>query len=163
MTIAGIASVSAGRTSRRLLLVSLALNLFFVGLAGAVIVRNYASTPAANAPIDRSAAARIDRLAATLPPADGQLLRAEFRAQAGSVEPARDAYRRAQDGVREILRTEPFDVPALRAAMAQTRTARLALDEALHDVMATAAARMSAEGRRKLADWPPGSRTEPNR
>jgi hypothetical protein len=39
--------------------------------------------------------------------------------------------------------------------MAQTRAARQELDRALHDVISTAAADMSAAGRNKLADWPP--------
>lgn len=163
MTMASMIQVPFERTSRRLVLASLALNLFFVGVAGALIVRNYASAPAPSAPVDRSVAARIDRLAATLPAADADLLRAEFREHTATVEPARDTYRRAQDAVRQVLRTEPFDGVALRAAMAQTRAARQALDEALQDVIAAAAARMSPAGRRKLAEWPPGSRAEANR
>jgi uncharacterized membrane protein len=151
------------RASRRLLLASLALNLFFVGIAGALIVRSHAAAPAPSAPVDRSVAARIERLAATLPAADAEVLREEYRARSGAVEPVRDAFRRAQDSAREFLRAEPFDVGALRAAMAQTRAARQALDQALQDVIASAAAQMSPAGRRKLADWPPGSRAEPNR
>jgi len=163
MTMASSIPVPVARTSRWLVLVSLALNLFFVGAAGALVARNYFSAPSPNAPVDRSVAARVDRLAATLPPADGEKLREEFRARSATVEPARDAYRRAQDAAREILRIEPFDVGALRAAMAQTRAARQVLDEALNGVVAAAAAQMSPSGRAKLADWPPGSRGEPNR
>lgn len=151
------------RTSRWLLLVSLALNLFFVGVAGALVARNYLSAPTPSAPVDRSVAARIDRLAATLPPADGEKLRNEFRARSATVEPVRDAYRHAQDAARAILRTEPFDAGALRAAMAQTRAARQVLDEAVNGVVAAAAAQMSPAGRAKLADWPPGPRAESNR
>jgi uncharacterized membrane protein len=163
MTAASAFPLSADRASRWLLLGSLAVNLFFVGVGGALIVRGYMGAPAATAPFDRSAAARIERLAVTLPPADGEELRAEFRAQAAVVEPARDAFRQAQDAARAVLRTEPFEPAALRAAMARARGARQTLDEALQEVIAKAASRMSAEGRKKLADWPPGSRSEPNR
>lgn len=163
MTMASTAPMPVDRTSRWLLLASLALNLFFVGVAGALIVRNHAAAPASSAPVDRSAAARIERLAATLPPADAEVLRGEFRARSAAVEPARDAFRRAQDTAREFLRAETFDVGALRAAMAQTRAARQALDPVLHEAIAAAAERMSPAGRKKLADWPPGSRAEPNR
>jgi uncharacterized membrane protein len=159
----GSTPMPVARTSRWLVLISLALNLFFVGVAGALVARNYLSTPVLVAVPDRSVASRIDRLAATLPPADAEKLRAEFRARLATVEPAREAYRRAQDTTRDILRTEPFDIGALRAAMAQARAARLVLDEALHGVVAAAAAQMSPAGREKLADWPPGSRGEPNR
>lgn len=163
MTMATTIHTFSDRTSRRLVLASLALNLFFVGVAGAMIARSYSSAPGASVPINRSAAARIDRLAATLPQTDADELRAEFRAHAATVEPARTAYNQAQDATRQILRTEPFDAGALRAAMAQARAARQALDEALHDVIATAAARMSPAGRTKLAEWPPGPRPETNR
>lgn len=163
MTYASATRLHDERASRRLVLVSLALNLFFIGIGGALIVRTYTSSPPVAAPIDRSAAARIDRLAATLPPADAEKLRAEFRTQAAKVEPAREAYRHAQDTARAVLRTEPFDAAALRNAMRDTRAARVVLDEALNEVIATAATQMSAEGRRKLADWPPGSRAEPHR
>ena len=49
----------------------------------------------------------------------------------------------------------PFDAGALRAAMADRRAARQALDLALNDVIAAAAARMSPAGREKLASWTP--------
>jgi uncharacterized membrane protein len=163
MTMASSLPLPVARTSRWLVLGSLALNLFFVGVAGAMVARNYFSTPTLVAVPDRGVAARIDRLAATLPPPDGEKLRAEFRARSATVEPAREAYRRAQDAARSILRSEPFDVAALRAAMAQTRTARLILDEALNEVVAAATTQMSPTGRAKLADWPPNSRSEPNR
>jgi hypothetical protein len=39
--------------------------------------------------------------------------------------------------------------------MADARAARLKLDETLQDVIATASAAMTPEGRRKLADWTP--------
>jgi len=67
-----IASVSTAmsddRNTRWLVLLSLALNLFFVGIAGALAVRHYTEAPAAGtALVDRSAAARIERLAAAAP------------------------------------------------------------------------------------------------
>lgn len=163
MTMAGSFPMPVVRSSRWLLLVSLAFNLFFVGVAGALVANNYFSAPAPTAPVDRSVTARIDRLAATLPAADGEKLRAEFRARASTVEPAHNAYRQAQDVARQVLRTEPFDVAALRAAMAQTRAARQVLDEALQGVIAAAAAQMSPAGRAKLAEWPPGPRGGQNR
>lgn len=160
MTMASSLPMPVARSSRWLLLVSLALNLFFVGVAGALIARNYASTPVLIPVPNHSVASRIDRLAATLPPADGEKLRAEFRARAQTVESARDAYRRTQDAARAVLRAEPFDVAALRAAMVQTRAARQVLDEALQGVVAAAAEQMSPAGRARLADWPPGSREQ---
>jgi uncharacterized membrane protein len=147
-----------------LLLVSLALNLFFVGVGAAYVVRHYFSAPPAATAIDRSPAARIDRLAATLPAADAEKLRGEFRRQQAGVDAARDNYRRLQDVIRQTLRAEPFDPAAMRTAMAEARAARQAFDHALQGVVAAAAEQMSVAGRNKLADWP-GSRpaSEANR
>jgi uncharacterized membrane protein len=147
------------RASRTVLFVSLALNLFFLGLLGAAAVRQgWSPAPAMWEP-SRSAAERIDRVAATLPVADAAKLRSEFHSHETSLEAAHSAYRRTQDAMRAALRAEPFDAVALRSAMAQTRGARQELDRALHDVISTAAADMSAAGRNKLADWPPRSGT----
>src|SRR5262245_34682483 len=70
-------------TSRWLLLGSLALNLFFVGIAIAMAVR-------APAPSywDRNVFVRIERLAATLPPADADTLRVEVNANHAPIESA---------------------------------------------------------------------------
>jgi uncharacterized membrane protein len=149
------ARAPAGRWSRRILLVSLALNLFFVGAWAALAWRHYAA--------DRhgpwSPATRIERLAAALPRNDADKLRAEFHAHQGNIEAATAAYRQAQRRTREALRAEPFNPEALRAAMAEARTARGKLDEALQGVIATAGATMTPEGRRSLADWTPYRRS----
>ena len=149
------APAPAGRWSRPILFVSLALNLFFVGAWAAFAWRHYAWerhrpwTPAM----------RIERLAEALPRADADKLRAEFRGRQSNIEAAVTSYRQAQRTVREALRAEPFDPAALRAAMAEARSARSRLDEALQDVIATAGAMMTPEGRRSLADWTPYRRS----
>ena len=151
--------VTADRTSRLILLVSLGFNLFFVGAVGALAARQYLAPPTTpTASIDRSAAARIERLAATLPAADADILRSEFRANAAPVEAAQETYRRAYDRVREALRAEPFEIERLRAMMGETRAARQGFDQPLQELIAAAAAKMSALGRDKLADWPPRRR-----
>jgi uncharacterized membrane protein len=144
------------RSSRYLLVASLALNLFVVAAAGALYVRHQFAQPAATqAERPRTAAARIERLAATLPAADAETLRGAFRARADTTEAARDALNRASERIQGALRAEPFNPGALRAAMAETRTVRIAYDQAFHEVVAAAAAGMTAQGRAKLADWPP--------
>ncbi len=155
MRLAWEATAQAERGGRALLLASLALNLFFVGAAGALLVRHSLAPPAAPAVIDRSAAGRIERLAATLPDADARTLRETFRADTAHVEAAQADYRASQEVVRAALRREPFDTERLRAAMGQSRAARQKFDESLQNLIASAAARMSAAGRSKLADWPP--------
>jgi len=140
-------------TSRWLLLGSLALNLFLIGLVVALITRE----PPAS---DRSPAGRIEGLASSLPAADGAKLRASFTANRASVEGARKKYEEGRDGIRLVLRREPFDNAALRAAMAESRAARQEFDSALQAVIAQAAGEMSPAGRAALADWrsPPQTR-----
>jgi uncharacterized membrane protein len=142
-------------SGRILLLVSLALNLFFVGIVGALAIKHYVAPIPGPTVIDRTAAGRINRLAATLPGEDARILREAFQTNSADVEAAQRAYRQAQDVTREALRAEPFDIGPLRVAMGQTRAARQKFDESLQNLLALAAARMSTAGRNKLADWPP--------
>lgn len=148
--------VGGDRPSRVILLISLALNLFLLGLisAGPVKLLFHHHQRGIIEP-SRSAAERIDRLAATLPAEDADKLRAAFRTQQTTLESAHAAYRKAQESMRATLGAQPFDVSALRAAMTDLRAARQSLDTVLQDVIATAATEMSPAGRKKLAEWTP--------
>jgi uncharacterized membrane protein len=138
-----------------LFLGSLALNLFFVGAAGAVAFRYSSSVPLATvARIDHSLAGRLNRIAASLPSADAQIMLSQLRTDAEQVASAQADLRLSQEDVRKSLRAEPFDADAMRAAMAQNRAAHDNFDQILHDMIAAAAAKMSVVGRTKLADWP---------
>lgn len=140
-------STSAG--PRWLLLGSLALNLFFIGLAGSMAVRHF-SPPAAS---ERRDADRIEQIAATLPAADAEKLRSQFAANRATVEAARDNINRKRDGIRATLRVEPFKVEDMRKAMAETRAAHETFFQTMGTVVASAAEQMSSEGRNKLADF----------
>jgi uncharacterized membrane protein len=141
------------RSVRWALLISLAINLFFVGTIGALTVRSYLAGECTQS--RRSAEARIDRIAATLPAADAAILRAKFDSERSSAEAAREAYDRSLEQVRIALSAEPFDGSSLTAAMADARSERVALDQVLHEIIAASAAQMSPEGRSRLADWTP--------
>jgi uncharacterized membrane protein len=155
MTVAQFAPAMARGSSRWLLLGSLAVNLFFIGVALAMAVR--APAPPT---YDRNVFVRVERLAATLPPADADLLRGQIQANRGTIEDAQTKYRAAQDLIRETLRREPFDAAAMRAAMTQTRAARQNFDQVIQGVFAGSASQMSAAGRQALADWPPGRKND---
>ncbi|MGC1867502.1 MAG: hypothetical protein WA720_15195, partial [Pseudolabrys sp.] len=73
-------------SSRWLLLGSLALNLFFVGIAIAMMVRSPAPS------WDRNVFVRVERLAATLPPTDADILRGEINTNRTAIENAQAAY-----------------------------------------------------------------------
>jgi uncharacterized membrane protein len=158
MTIAQYAPAITRGSSRWLLLGSLALNLFFVGVALAMAIR--APAPPA---WDRNVFVRVERIADTLPPADADLLRGQIKANRLLIEDSQTQYHSAQDQIRVTLRREPFDVEAMRAAMAKTRAARQAFDQVIQGVFAFSASQMSPAGRSALADWPPGRKSTSNR
>jgi uncharacterized membrane protein len=150
-----LANIEAAARARWLLLGSLALNLFFVGAAGAVAFRYSSPVPLSNvARIEHSAMDSLNRLAATLPTPDAQVVRSELRAEAAKVAGAQADLRLSQDQFRNTLRAQPFDLDAMRAAMVQVQEARDNFDVVLHGVIAAAAVKMSVIGRNKLADWP---------
>ena len=150
MTVAQYAPAITRGSSRWLLLGSLALNLFFVGVAVAMAIR----APAAPA-WDRNVFVRVEHVADTLPPADADQLRGQINANRQLIEDSQTQYHSAQDQIRVTLRDEPFDVEAMRAAMAKTRAARQAFDQVIQGVFAFSASQMSPAGRSALADWPP--------
>lgn len=143
------------RSARWWLIGSLALNLLFIGTIGALAVR-HALAPAQPAAIERprTAAARIERLAAPLPAADAEKLRAAFRAREAAVEGGREGLNRAFERIQAAMRAEPFDAAQLRAAFGEARAARPSYEQAMQEIIAGAAAEMSREGRVKLSDWP---------
>jgi uncharacterized membrane protein len=146
------------RSSRWLLIGSLALNLFFVGTVGALALRHIMAAPQqAETERPRTAAARLERLAAPLPAADAETLRAAFRTRAAEAESARDALNRAYERVQTALRAQPFDAAQLRAAMADARAARPLYEVVMQDILTAGASGMSPEGRTRLAEWPPRS------
>jgi len=158
MSVAQLApSVPSHGSSRWLLLGSLALNLFFVGVALAMAIRG----PAAPA-WDRNVFVRVERIAATLPPPDADLLRSQIASNREAIEDAQTKYRTAQDAIRDTLRKDPFDPAEMRAAMAKTRTARQNFDQTVQSVFAGLAGQMSPAGRHALADWPPGRKSASN-
>jgi uncharacterized membrane protein len=154
-------STEGGARLRWLLLGSLALNLFFVGAAGAVAIRYSGPAPLATvALIDHSLTGRLDRIAAKLPPADAEVLRAQLGDEELKIAAAEADLRLAQEDVRKTLRAQPFDAGAMQSALARSRAAHDNVDRVVHDTIAAAAAKMSAGGRTALADWRSARETE---
>ncbi len=158
MSIAQYAPAMTRGSSRWLLLGSLALNLFFVGAAIAMAIR-------APAPSywDRNVFVRVERMTAALPPADADVVRGQINANHVAIDAAQSKYHQARERIHGLLRQEPFDAAALRAAMADTRAARQNFDQVIQGVFATAAEKMSPAGRSALADWPPRRKSTSNR
>jgi uncharacterized membrane protein len=158
MSVAFAPSALARGTSRWLLLVSLALNLFFVGVVVAIAIR----APAPST-WDRNVFVRVERLAAALPPADGDIVRKAMQAHHDAIEQAQSNYQAAREEIRATLRQDPFKVEDMRAAMAKTRAARQAYDQIIQGVFADAAPQLSSAGRHALADWRSKRKSSGNR
>lgn len=152
MSVAQLTPAMTRGSSRWLLLGSLALNLFFIGIAIALAVR-----PAPPASMwDRDIFVRVERLAAALPPADGDILRSQMKVRHDAIAEAQRNYHATRDMIRAAMRQEPFDANAVQTAMANTRAARQNYDQTIQGAVAAAATQMSSAGRHVLADWPPG-------
>lgn len=144
-------------SSRWLLLGSLALNLFFIGIAVAIAVRP-APAPAPTS-WDPDVFVRMERIAATLPADDAAILRAQINVDRSGLAAAQSAWQGDRQNIREVLRQDPFDAAALRAAMTRSRADRQAYDQILQNLFAQAASKMSREGRLALANWPPNRKS----
>jgi uncharacterized membrane protein len=149
MSIAHALPSTARGNSRWLLLGSLALNLFFVGVALAIAIRAPGPPPR----WDPDVFVRVERLAATLPPADADIMRGAFQTNHDAIERAQTKYHAARDHIHETLREDPFKIDELRAAMAETRTARQDYDQVIQGVFAGIAAKISSAGRHAVANW----------
>ena len=133
---------------RWLLLGSLALNLFFVGVAVAVAIR------APGKPHwDPNVFVRIERVAETLPSPDAKILRETTNARHDAIDRAQTAYYDARAEIRETLRQDPFKIADMRAAIAKMSAARQQFDQTVQGVFADAAPKMSSAGRHALANW----------
>ena len=154
MSVAQLAPAMTRGSSRWLLLGSLALNLFFIGIAIALAVRGPPPRT-----WDPDVFVRMERLAVALPPADGAILRGQIDGNHDAIAQAQTQYRSARDAIRATLRQEPFDASVMRAAMTDAQTARQAYYQTIQGVFATAAAKMSSAGRKAVADWPPSRKS----
>ena len=160
MTISLAPAAMTRGSSRWLLLGSLALNLFFIGIAISLAVRP-APAPAPTS-WDPDVFVRMERIATTLPAADAAILRAQINVDHSALASAQSAWPGDRQAIRDVLRKDPFDQDALRAAMTRTRADRQAYDQILQNLFAQAASKMSREGRVAIANWPP-NRKSPSR
>jgi uncharacterized membrane protein len=149
------ANAKSSARMRYLLLGSLALNLAFVGAAGAVAYQRSSTVPLQPViGIKYGAAQWMDRIVANLPANDAKVMRAVLRADAAQLAAAEAQLRLSRETVRSKLRAEPYDPAAVRQALAETSAARDHFFQLLHDAIASATAQMSPAGREMLADWP---------
>ena len=147
---------SRRRWFRNGLIVSLALNLFLVGIVGVWAFRPlWRERFEAPAPIAENLTKRMMN---RLPDADKPILQQAFHKRHDDIRAHMKMARAAQQDARRSLRADPFDPELFSAASQRARAARDTAQVAMHQAMREAAIAMSAEGRARLAQPPRGQR-----
>lgn len=145
-------AVARPRSQTRVFLVlSLALNLFLGGVMVAWHMR-----PPPPPPQGPWFERMIQRMSTDLPPADRDVLQAAYQTRKGELDRMDKDVQAARERVGAAMRAQPYDPAALDKAMADARDAREPVLESVEQAVAEAAAKMSPEGRMKLADWRKG-------
>jgi uncharacterized membrane protein len=101
---------------------------------------------------DRTTSSRIAHLAERLPGPDGEKLRAAFSAHAKDLPTARTELKAARAAFRKALAADPYDRAEVEKSLAQLDSSRAKVRKIMRETVVTAAADMSAEGRKRLAD-----------
>jgi hypothetical protein len=154
-----VRAIGLDRPRRRTILWLLALNLFVTSALLAFAVRHFLEAPQPRGKVTE--VRRIEALANRLAPDDASILRTEFLKKSEAIEQARERFTRSREAVRVALRAEPYVPAATRDAMSDAETAHRRLEQLFQELIASAAAKMTAQGRSKLADFQPGGRAQP--
>jgi uncharacterized membrane protein len=135
-------------SQRRLLIalaVSLALNLFFLGVVAARAFRWNDNHPARGHGRDRPAAERPRG-----PRAEPQPWLS--KAERDQLRPQRQALRRLRGDAEALLRAESFDAQAFRQSLSALREETARVQGSVHDVLVRRAEQLDLAERRRLAD-----------
>lgn len=147
-------TTTVARTGGRLrvfLAVSVALNLFLAGVMIAWHLRS--PPPPPQGPwFDRM----VQRMSTNLPAPDREILLSSYQARRSELARLDKEVQASREKVSAAMRSEPYDPAALEQAMAASREVREPVVATVEQAVAEAAARMSPEGRAKLADWRKG-------
>jgi hypothetical protein len=130
------------------LIVSLALNLFLVGvIAGRGVGQGggFDLTP-------RKLKIAIERVTRVLPDADAALLTDRFEAQRAELTQRFLALQDARRAVGAALKAEPYDASTFDAAYAVMQERSQELQASIHAVLKSSLGQFSEEGRRAIAE-----------
>ena len=101
---------------------------------------------------DRSTSSRVAHLAKRLPGPDGEKLRTAFSVHAKDLPAARNEMKAAREAFRKALATDPYDPVAVEKSLAGLDSSRAKVRKIMRETIVTAAAEMTAEGRKRLAE-----------
>jgi uncharacterized membrane protein len=134
---------SMSRFAQAVLVMSLAINVFFVS---AVIARALGDKTQADTAAEPSMRRMIERL----PEADAKLVREALALKRTQLAEARASYRRSLAQIDTLLTQEPVDKAALESAVRRAGAARVTVTQLRTDIYSNVLPRLSKEGR-KLA------------
>jgi uncharacterized membrane protein len=139
------------RTWAIMLGVSVALNLFFLGLFSARVFQRVEARP------DRHGAVSVGPRRAWQRSRSFEWM---SEAERADLRPRRKELRGARHAAEEALRAEPFDAERLRRSLSDLRQQTEQIQANVHERMLERAASMSPEERKRLADtqWGPNDR-----
>ena len=140
-----------------LLLASLVIN----GLLGGYLIGRQAGPPHWRMPPTARESATLTL--GTVPPPLREAMRAELRERRGDVRPRFETLRAARGELRDAISAEPFDPKRLETAFATLRTAQSTLQVELHAVAVEVVGKMTAEERKRIAEWRPEGRDRDRR
>lgn len=132
---------------RLALIASLAVNVFLIAAFAAPHLMP-------DRPRERSESRIAERIAGRLPEADRPIFRETHARHQAELARSFETMREARRQVRATLEAEPFDRAAFDRAAEASQQASEAAQGAIHAMIAEAAPRMSAKGRRFLAPGP---------
>jgi uncharacterized membrane protein len=136
----------SNRWIKRLLIASLAVNLF----AGGLFFMRHAMMGPPRHPGELLPRLIAD-LGSGLAEPDRSALQRTFKAHEGEIADRAAAARSARDAIREAMAHEPFDREALKSSLAEADARDVAMRQTLQQMLLDTATEISPEGRRKLA------------
>jgi uncharacterized membrane protein len=135
-----------------ILFMSVLLNLFLVGVVMGIVPHGKHGPFGPMALAAPHGDYMVEWMTHRLDPADADAFREAFRAQADALKQDHEHVRRASDALAAIFQKPQPDPAALQTAMQQLIQAKNRVYETVGKIVETAYAKLSPEGRRRLAD-----------
>ena len=131
-----------------LLVVSLLLNLFFVGAIGGRILAGVPETMPFVAPV----APNLPRIVDTIPEEHRPVAQRAFRRHASEINAAMEQMREARDTVFAAMTAEDFDQDALQDAFGMLRERTFEAQTLVHGILVEIGSGLSPEGRDAMVE-----------